>query len=208
MMDLKAGLQIEEYKHLSDAILKLEGRINKIFLSFLAISFTVITFILKFLSTANELQQDQFLPLPLLLAWIVIISSFMVVLLFYYLIALRKEIAKIGMYRYVFFEDIIDHGWERRLEKFRLNLSGETLDVIANPFSLILLIFATIQFFIVHRITTISICEQWCLILLPIGCLLFHYFYMKPRWNNIIKYNLITLKEQWKAIQKNEKTEQ
>lgn len=188
---------LQEYKHISDAILDIDRRIVQVFTGSMTVGVALLSAVA---GLAFGKQQDQ-ITVPL--AYAALAPDFVVIPAFYLIRFYRVDIMRLGSYRRIFVEERNEiEGWETRLEKFRtLDKRGEANDPI--PWSYWAVIVASAALF-VYGIIAAHVCLAHAYILaVPVAFLL----YAHRKWKRVIPKELPDHLRLWTEVRSSELTQ-
>lgn len=138
------GFRLEEYRAISQAILDLDGRIVRVYGIIAAATIPLLGVVAAGLARVAPFTDSA----TYLFSWLSLVPCFAILAGLHFQVALRRDMARLGMYRLVFFEEDTSYGlrWETALSELRTELvEPETNDPIATTYACIA--FASVTLF-------------------------------------------------------------
>lgn len=130
----KDAYNLEEYKHISSAILEIDKRILQVFAVTIAVAVSLLS------AVAGLVLGKQHGPVTVVLAYTALAPGVLVIAAFYLMLSQRLDMMRLGSYRRILFEERNQiEGWETQLEKFRKLEKIEANDPIPYTYWAVLL---------------------------------------------------------------------
>ncbi|MBI3770602.1 MAG: hypothetical protein HY271_19200 [Deltaproteobacteria bacterium] len=191
------AFRLEEYRHISAAIIDLDGRIMTVFGLSLAAAGTLLGVTAP--AVFGEAGPAGHTA-PLALACWSLAPALLVAAALKVQVNLRRDIIRLGLYRKVFFEEDGVRGlrWESALERFRRTFRGETNDPIPMAYWLIALASVTLSWSATRRAGVGAL--AWAIVLsvtVAVPALLKR---LHAEWLDVIRSDLPVIAEEWKPV--------
>ena len=187
----EATHQLEEFKHIGNAILEVDKRILQILMASTAIGVTLLSAIGGFYFG----KQGE--TISVIHAYGALAPNLIIVPAFYLILAQRIDMMRLGSYRFVFFEEQNNfQGWETRLKKLReqQNEKDESHDPLPWIFWTVFLASAALFCYAVSK----SCAPFWHILALalPIAFILWAHI----KWNRVVDVNLHEHIKLWRGV--------
>lgn len=190
---------LEEYKHINDAIFDMDKRILQVFGVTIIVVASLIAAIGKiffehYLSNSENIQSFScYLAYLSFLPYLILIPSF------YLIIGIKVDMMRLGSYRLIFFEEKAKRtGWESRLKKLRNYSLPESLDSI--PLTYWALFLGSAILFVFAVLKAYGYWLNYLVLLIPAATIgIAHY-----KWKRVITVDLNQFIEKWNLILRTE----